>query len=105
MPALTTLAALGFLVYGWIAGGVHGALTGGTTAFLTGAGLQLAVRPSAPGMLPQPVVGLGLALITIVASVQGGWRWGWVWAIAAYLATMLVAMFVNIVLVRSGTHR
>lgn len=105
MTALTTLGGIGFFIYGWIAGGVLGALTGGATAFLAGAGLQLAVRPSPPGMLPQPLVGLGLAVITIGASVQGGWKWGWIWAIGAYLVTMLAAMFVNIVLVRSGTQR
>lgn len=105
MAALTTLAGLGFFVYGWIAGGPLGALTGASTAFIAGAGLQLAVRPSQPGMLPQPLVGLCLTLVSIVAAVQGGWKWGWIWAIGAYLATTVAAMLVNIILVRSGTRR
>lgn len=104
MAALTTLAGLGFFIYGWIAGGLLGALTGAAAAFIAGAGLQLAVRPSQPGMLPQALVGLALTLVTIVATVQGGWKWGWIWAIGAWLATTLAAMFVNIIVVRSGSR-
>jgi hypothetical protein len=105
MAALTMLAGLGLFVYGWIAGGILGALTGGATGFLAGAGLQLAARSSPPGMLPQPLVGLGLAFVTILAAVQGGWKWGWLWAIGAYLAAMFATMLVNIMLVRSGAQR
>lgn len=101
MPLLTMVAALALFIYGWTAAGIVGAVTAGTTAFLAGTGFQLVLRPSSPGMLPQPLVGLGLALITIVASLQGGWRWGWLWAIGGYLAGVLAAMFINIALVRS----
>lgn len=104
MAALTTLASLALFIYGWIAGDILGALTGGATGFLAGAGVQLAMRPSSPGVLPQPLVGGALALLTIFSAVQGGWKWGWLWAIGAYLTTMLAATLVNILLVRSETH-
>jgi hypothetical protein len=98
---VSSVAALIFLVYGWSVGGVLGAVTGGTTAFLVGGEVALAFRPSIAGLLPQPLTALGTAILVLMASGHGGWQWGWLWALGAFFGATILTMVINVRLVRS----
>jgi len=100
MQGLAVVVGLVAIGYGFVAGGILGALTGLVASVDTGSGLAIARAEGGTGVeaaggfmrTAQRVGGVLSAVGCLAGAYFGGWRWGWGWAIAGYLLGAAVGL-------------
>jgi len=107
LAGLTVVVATG---YGFVAGGLLGAVTACVVALavmtsltvLTGGGAKegIAQVDSALGFTQRLVAAVAIPLVAI-GAYYGGWRRGWAWAVGGYAFAMLFGIVLRMIVPRN----
>lgn len=103
--SLGGIAALGLGIYGFVAGGWLGALTGVVTGMAVFSGMAIMLGEQGTGVdddrtlagKAQRFGGLIGGIAALVGAYIGGWRWGWGYAIGGYVLGMLTSLGVGLI--------
>lgn len=81
--------------FGYVAGGLAGALTGFLAVLAIGSGLAISVSEAGTGVhhivrirIIQRLGGVLVVVLSAFGLYWGGWAWGWLWVLGAYLGSM-----------------